>query len=70
MAESTSDLGITIRRARERKRMTQEELAEKLGVTRSTVARWEGGDHFPLRNAGAIEEVLEIIIPAPAAAPS
>ena len=31
----------------------------------ATVARWEAGTHFPLRYAGAIEEVLDITIPAP-----
>lgn len=56
-------IGLAIQRARHRKRMTQEQLAEALGVSRVTVARWETGDMFPQQNAGAIEELLGITIP-------
>lgn len=39
--------------------MTQEELAEKLGVARQTVAKWEAGESVPdLSNAQAIAAVL------------
>lgn len=58
-------VGILIQRARQRKRMTQQDLADALEVSRSAVADWETGAHFPLRNAGAIEELLGITIPAP-----
>jgi transcriptional regulator with XRE-family HTH domain len=65
-----TSLGDEIRRARQRKRMTQQELASQLGVAKSTVVHWETGKHFPLRYAGIIEEALGIVIPAsPAAAP-
>lgn len=40
-------------------------MADALGVSKSSVANWERGEHFPLRYAGAIEELLEITIPAP-----
>ena len=56
-------VGITIQRARHRKRLTQRELADELGVSPSTVANWERGAHFPLRYAGRIEQLLEIVIP-------
>jgi transcriptional regulator with XRE-family HTH domain len=59
--------GIMIKRARERKRWTQQQLADALSVSKATVARWESGEHFPLRTAGAIEEALGITIPAQAA---
>lgn len=36
-----------IRRLREQRNMTQEELAKKIGVGRSTVAKWESGDNMP-----------------------
>jgi transcriptional regulator with XRE-family HTH domain len=62
----TESVGILISRARHRKRLTQEQMAEALGVSKSSVANWESGEHFPLRYAGAIEELLEITIPAPA----
>jgi DNA-binding transcriptional regulator YiaG len=32
---------------RDRLRMTQEQLAEKISAQRSTVARWEAGKHQP-----------------------
>lgn len=62
---SKTPVGVLIQRARHRKRMTQGQLAEALGVDRVTVAQWERGKQFPQRNAGLIEEVLGITIPAP-----
>lgn len=56
-------VGILIARARQRRKMTQAQLAEALEVAESTVANWERGEHYPLRYAGAIEEVLDIEIP-------
>lgn len=56
-------VGLTIARARQRKRMTQKQLARKLRVSTSTVANWEGGKHFPLRHAGAVEALLGIELP-------
>ena len=53
-------IGRVIATARHRKRLTQMALAHKLGVSRSTVALWESGTHFPLRHLGAVEEVLGI----------
>lgn len=40
-------LGQQIASARREKGMTQEMLAEKLGVTRQAVARWETGKALP-----------------------
>lgn len=59
-----TSLAVTIRRARERKRMTQDQLAEALGVSRSAVNAWENDRAVPQRSIGAIEEVLGITIPA------
>ena len=39
--------GSVIRRLRENKRMTQEELAEKLHVSGKAVSKWETGRGFP-----------------------
>ena len=58
-------IGILIQRARHRKRLTQQQLADALEVSKSTVANWERGESYPLRNAGAIEELLNITIPPP-----
>jgi len=40
--------------------MTQDDLAAELSVSRSTVANWESGKHFPLRYLGRVEDVLGI----------
>ena len=39
--------GITIRRLRESKKMTQEELAEKIFVSSKAVSKWETAQGFP-----------------------
>ena len=39
--------GAVIRRLRENKRMTQEELAERLYVSSKAVSKWETGQGFP-----------------------
>lgn len=57
-------VGLTIARARQRRRMTQRELADALGVSASTVANWERGASYPLKLAGVVEEFLDITIPA------
>jgi transcriptional regulator with XRE-family HTH domain len=64
----SNTVGILIARARHRKSLTQQQLADALGVSKSTVADWERGEHFPLRYAGAIEAELDITIPARQAA--
>jgi transcriptional regulator with XRE-family HTH domain len=63
-------LGVRIRRARQRKFLTQAELAEQLGVDRTAVSLWETGKHFPRRYAGALEVILDITVPEPEAAAS
>ena len=39
--------GAVIKRLRERKKMTQEELAEKIYVSSKAVSKWETGQGFP-----------------------
>lgn len=39
--------GVIIRKLREKKKMTQEELAEKLFVSSKAVSKWETGNGFP-----------------------
>lgn len=62
MAEETPT-GTLIQRARQRKRLTQQEMADALGVSKTTVANWESDKHFPLRYAGPVEELLGIVLP-------
>jgi transcriptional regulator with XRE-family HTH domain len=40
-------VGPRLKRAREGREWTQEELADKLGVSRASIARWEAGTHEP-----------------------
>lgn len=43
--------------------MTQEELAEKVGVTRQALAKWEAGDTIPdLEKSRAIAEVFDVTL--------
>lgn len=53
-------IGMIIRRARERRRWTQRELAKAVGVSRATVDAWENDRSYPRNRVGALEEVLGI----------
>ena len=58
-----SDMSITpdqIREGRERLHMTQQQLADEVGVSRRTVTSWERGESTPQNRAGAVAEVLRI----------
>lgn len=52
------DLGRRIRRARERARLTQRQLADAVGVDRKTVGNWESGASHPRSSLGRLETVL------------
>ena len=53
-------LGTTIRRARERKRWTQQQLADALSVSVRTVNDWENDRSYPRNSIGALEQVLDV----------
>lgn len=54
-------LGNRIRLARERAGYTQEKVAEKVGVSRSAVSRWEQGEIEPkVQNLVAIAALLNV----------
>lgn len=53
-------IGTKIKRARERKRWTQRQLAAELHVNIKTVDNWENGRTSPLNSIGALEAVLDI----------
>lgn len=52
--------GDEIRAARERARMSQQELADKLEVSLRTVGNWERGETVPRNRLAAINELLGI----------
>jgi transcriptional regulator with XRE-family HTH domain len=53
-------IGTKIKRARERKRWSQRELAAALRVDRKSVDNWENGRTYPRSSIGALEAVLGI----------
>jgi DNA-binding XRE family transcriptional regulator len=58
-----SDMSITpdqIREGRERLHMTQQQLADEVGVSRRTVTSWERGESTPQNRAAAVAQVLRI----------
>lgn len=55
------EMGRLIRRAREERGMTREELAAELGVSVFSVMRWENGKTRPLRAfRKQLEEILGV----------
>lgn len=60
MATDASVTGAKIRRRRQELRLTQGELAERVGVDASSVINWETGRHYPRRKLAALESVLGI----------
>ena len=52
------ELGWRLKRARERARLTQRQLAEAVGVDRKTVGNWESGVSSPRSSLGRLEAVL------------
>src|SRR5690242_4434635 len=64
-------IGTRIKRARERQkpRMTQQQLADLIGVSQKTVDNWENDRSYPRSAIGALEEVLGKLVdeePSPA----
>ena len=54
-------LGKRIKQAREMKGLTQENLAELVGVSRTAITRWEGGDIVPtVEHLIALCKVLDV----------
>lgn len=53
-------IGTKIRRARERKRLRQQDVASQLGVSRTTYDAWENNRAYPKSSIGALEQLLEV----------
>lgn len=48
MTNKHSDIPALVKQLRERLHLTQEQFAQKIGVTYSTVNHWENGKRVPL----------------------
>ena len=56
-------IGKNLQKLRKRKGLTQEALADLVGVARQTIAKWETEDSAPdLETAGKLAEVLEVTL--------
>jgi len=47
MTDTNADIPALVKELRERLRLTQEQFAQKVGVTYSTVNHWENGKRAP-----------------------
>ena len=50
---------LNIRKIRESNELTQEQLADKLGIGRTTVTMWESGESLP--RADKLKKLAEIL---------
>ena len=61
MNNSRDNIASNLRFLRSQKRLTQEEVAERIGVTRQAVAKWERGESLPdLLNCEALAELFDV----------
>ena len=61
MNNSKSNIAANLRQLRTHSRLSQEELAERIGVTRQAVAKWENGDTLPdILNCEALASFYDI----------
>ena len=64
-------IGRNIQILRKRRNLTQEALAEAVGVARQTIAKWETGDSSPdLESAGRLAVALDVALDDLVSAPS
>lgn len=55
------NIGMTISELRKKNNLTQEQLAEKLNVTRQTISKWELNETSPsLEDAGKLAEIFKV----------
>jgi AbrB family looped-hinge helix DNA binding protein len=54
-------IGKSLQKLRKQRSLTQEALAERTGVTRQTIAKWEAGESAPdLEMSGRLANVLNV----------
>lgn len=59
------DLGTRIRRAREAQGLTQQALADLVGVSVTSIKNWETGKHISRNRLGKLEQVLRTQLTTP-----
>lgn len=58
-----SMINMNLKKLRERKKYTQEEVAYRIGVSRQAVAKWENGKTVPdINNCLALAELYEVAL--------
>lgn len=62
-------IGAQIRRARQLLDMRQQDLADKLGVSRNSIDSWENDRAYPQRTLARLEQVLGVSLTAEPARP-
>lgn len=66
MMITNEELGRRIRQARAEKKLTQEQLAEMIGVSKQAVSNWERGENrIDEATKGILEEVLQVDLTTP-----
>lgn len=57
---ATEGIGTRIAKRRQVLGLTQVQLADRIGVTESSVVNWETGKHYPRRYLGKLEAILGV----------
>lgn len=61
MNSAKSNIASNLRHLRAGSNLSQEEVAEKVGVTRQAVAKWENGDSLPdILNCDALADLFDV----------
>lgn len=61
MNNSKNNIAANLHHLRTRHRLSQEEVAEQIGVTRQAVAKWESGDSLPdILNCEALADLFDV----------
>lgn len=61
MNDTKNIIATNLRYLRNKNRLSQEEVAEKIGVSRQAVAKWENGDSLPdIINCDALADLYDV----------
>jgi AbrB family looped-hinge helix DNA binding protein len=61
MNSRNNNISTNLRHLRTVQRLSQEDVAEKIGVTRQAVAKWENGDSLPdILNCEALADLFDV----------